>query len=749
LSPLFSVVSAALLVVCLGVLSDPQPASAQPIDYPDTRSVDTVDVYHGTRVHAPFRWLEDLDSEATQAWVQKQNDVTFDHLNDIPERTPMRERLTELWNYPKIGVPSRYGDRVFFSKNDGLQDQSVFYVRPASAADAELSAENNGAESARVLFDPNTWSEDGTVSLSAFSPSPEGRYVAYGKSESGSDWKTLYVQDLESGEALRDTIKWVKFSSATWREDASGFYYGRYPEPQEGKAYEAQTKGQKIYYHELGTPQSDDRLVYERPDNSKLGFSVSVLNAGRDLVIEASEGTSEKTEVYVKRLQTETGAPEDDVTPLIEGFDASYDVVGADDSTFYVQTNLDAPTGRVIAIDRATPTRENWQTIVPEQDGTVLKDADLIGGRLVVRSLVDVKAQVDVYRLDGTPVSTIDLPTIGSVYGMGGDPDRSTFYYGFTSFTHPSTVYRHDLETGTSAVVFQPDVDVDTDRYRVRQVFYESEDSTRIPMFVVHKKGLELDGTNPTYLYGYGGFNITVTPSFSPRRLAWLEMGGVYAVPNLRGGGAYGETWHEAGMLEKKQNVFDDFAAAAQYLINEGYTSTPKLAIGGGSNGGLLTGALLTQHPHLFGAVVVRVGVLDMLRYHKFTIGWAWVPEYGSSEDPEQFAYLYEYSPLHNLVPGVSYPSTLITTADTDDRVVPAHSYKFAAALQEAQGGEAPVLLRVETKAGHGGGKPTSKEIEEAADIWSFLIRELGIEAPSLQPSAAEPSDATETRGER
>ena len=731
------IVTAGCLLMMAALL--PNAAPGQSLDYPATRSVDSVDVYHGTRVHDPYQWLEDLDSEATADWVQRQNDVTFGYLEDIPEREPLRQRLTELWNYPKMGVPQRRGDRVFFSRNDGLQDQSVVYVRSSDDA--------NGNE-ARVLLNPNTWSEDGTVALSAFSPSPDGQYVAYGTSESGSDWKTLHVLNVASGETMRDTIRWVKFSSPTWTKDGEGFFYGRYPEPKEGEAYEAQTTGQSIYYHELGTDQSDDRLIYERPDNPKLGFSLDVTHDGRYLVVEAREGTSDKSEVYLKDLQAESanGIDEGEFTPLIEGFDAQYTVRGSRGSTFFVETNLDAPTGRVVAVDADDPARENWKTIVSEREDAVLKDADLIGGKLVVRSLSDVKARLDVYELDGERTSRVELPTIGSVGSVNGSPDRSEFYYAFTSFTYPTTIYRYDLETGTSQTVFRPDVEVDADRYIVQQVFYESLDGTDIPMFVVHRKGLELDGSNPTYLYGYGGFNITVTPSFSPRTMSWLEMGGVYAVPNLRGGGAYGEAWHEAGMLENKQTVFDDFAAAAQFLIDEGYTSTPKLAIGGGSNGGLLTGASLTQRPDLFGAVVVRVGVLDMLRYHKFTIGWAWVPEYGSSEDPEQFEYLIEYSPLHNLVPGASYPPTLITTADTDDRVVPAHSYKFAAALQKAQGGEAPTLLRVETKAGHGGGKPTSKEIEAAADIWAFLVEELEMETPGLSaaPDRSTPAGSSD-----
>ncbi|WP_105012382.1 prolyl oligopeptidase family serine peptidase [Salinibacter sp. 10B] len=693
---------------------------------PKTTTVDSVDVYHGTRVPAPYRWLEEIDSEDTRQWVEEQNAYTTRHLRQIPEREQIGNRLRALWDYPKYGVPQQKGGYRYHSKNAGLQNHAVVYVQPT-----------NSDEEPRVLFNPNEWSEDGTVSLSAFAPGPNGNYVAYGKSKGGSDWKTLYVRNVNTQETMADTLRWVKFSNPTWTTDGEGFYYGRYPEPKEGEEYEDETKAQKIYYHEVGTPQSEDRLVYQRPDNPKLGFGTDVTHDGRYLIISASEGTSEKTELYVKDL-TEADA---EIRPLITGFDASYDVIGVEEQTLYVQTNLDAPNRRVVAIDLASPDQSNWRTVIPESDA-VLQSVELAGGKLVVQRLKDVKGRLAIYSLEGRQQTQVELPTIGTVGSVSGDPDRSSFYYGFTSFTYPTTVFKYDLDTGTSETIYEAEVPgFEADRYAVNQVFYESTDGTEIPMFLVHKKGLEQNGTHPTRLYGYGGFNITITPSFSPKTLAWLEMGGIYAVPNLRGGGAYGQSWHEAGKLENKQQVFDDFASAALYLIDENYTSRSKLAISGASNGGLLTGASVTQRPNLFGAAVVERGVLDMLRYDEFTIGWAWVPEYGSSDDPEQFEYLYAYSPLHNVEPGTAYPPTMITTADTDDRVVPSHSYKFAAAMQDAQAGDAPILLRVETDTGHGGGTPTSKEIEETTDVFAFLVDALKMEVPAFSSSGTPSSE--------
>lgn len=704
-----------LLAVCAALLVAPPLVGpslvAQPLDYPETKKVDTVDVYHGTKVPDPYRWLEDLDDADTKAWIEKQNDVTFGYLDDIPERDAIRERLTELYDYPKYGVPQRRGEMLFYSHNDGLQDQSVIYVQPA-----DQSAEP------RVLLDPNTWSEDGTVALSALQPSPEGEYVAYSTSESGSDWQTFRVRNVETGEDLPDTLNWVKFSRPAWKPEGSGFYYGRYPEPKEGEAYEAKTQAMQLYYHEVGTPQSEDRLVYERPDDPKLGFAPQVTDDERYLVVSVWRGTAEVNGLYVKDLTD----PDAEMRRVLDDFDASYSFVGNEGSTFYLLTNDGAPNKRLVSMD-VSDVDAGLTTLVPETEA-VLQSVEHAAGRFVVHALDDVKARLTVHATDGTLEREIELPAIGSVGGLQGAPDRDDLYYAFTSYTYPTTIYRADLASGSEEVFREPEIDFDADRYTVKQVFYTSDDGTEVPMFVVHRKGLEMDGANPAYLYGYGGFNVSLTPRFSTSTLVWLEMGGVYAVPNLRGGGEYGQAWHEAGMLENKQNVFDDFAAAARYLIDEGYTASEKLAIAGGSNGGLLTGASITQRPDLFGAAIVSVGVLDMLRYHKFTIGWAWVPEYGSSDDPEQFEYLYDYSPLHNVEDGESYPPTFITTADTDDRVVPAHSYKFAATMQEAQGGDAPILLRVETKAGHGAGKPTSKIIDAAADRYAFLAEVLGID---------------------
>ena len=707
------------------------PSDAAVLDYPETKTVDTVDVYHGTVVPDPYRWLEDLGAPETKAWIDAQNEVTFDYLSSISERDAIEERLTELYDYPKYSVPNRKGDRLFFSKNDGLQDQSVVYVQPvgeASPEDAssdEATSANGGAEP-RVLLDPNTWSEDGTVALSALRVSDDGRYAAYGISESGSDWRSVRVRDVETGEDLPETLRWVKFSTPAWAPDGDGFYYGRYPEPAEGETYEATVDGMQLYYHALGTPQSEDRLVYERPDDPKLGFAPQVTDDGRYLVITAWKGTAEENGLYVKDLTD----PDADIRRVLDDFDASYQMVGSAGSTFYLLTNREAPNKRLVALDVETP-EAGFEPLIPASDA-VLQSVTHAGGRFVVHALDDVKARLTVHAMDGTLERTIALPAIGSVGGIRGDAGRDELFYAFTSYTYPTTIYRADLAVGTEAVFRRPEIPgFDADRYTVEQAFFESTDGTEVPMFIVHRKGLARDGTHPALMYGYGGFNISLTPSFSTSRLVWLEMGGVYAVPNLRGGGEYGQAWHEAGMLDNKQTVFDDFAAAGEYLIEAGYTSREKLAIQGGSNGGLLTGASITQRPDLFGAAIVSVGVLDMLRYHEFTIGWAWVPEYGSSDDPAQFEYLYAYSPLHNVEDGAAYPPTLITTADTDDRVVPGHSYKFAARLQAAQGGDAPILLRVETKAGHGAGTPTSKIIDAQADRYAFLARTLGMDVPA------------------
>lgn len=695
-----------LMLLCLTA-----PAlRAQPYDYPQARKGDTVDDYHGTRVADPYRWLEDVDSDETRRWVEAENALTFSYLDEIPERDAIRARLTSLWDYPKYGAPFKKGGRYFFFKNDGLQNQSVLYVQASLAG------------TPAVLIDPNTLSEDGTVALSSLEVSPDGRYVAYSTSASGSDWQTFHVRDVETKQDLADELRWVKFSGAAWAPDASGFYYSRYAAPQEGAAYEAVNLNQKLYFHRLGTPQSEDVLVYERPDDPEMGFGGEVTDDGRYLIISAWKGTDTRNNLYYKDLTQ----PDAEVVRLLDDFDAAYWFVGNTGSTFYLLTDLDAPNKRLVALDVNDPARR-WQTLIPETKA-VLGSVSIIHDRFVVEALDDVKSRLTIHDLDGRLVETVALPTLGSVGGVNGERGDDELFYSFTSFTYPTTIFRYDFAAGRSEVFRAPEIDFDPSQYTAEQVFYESQDGTRVPMFIVYKKGLQRDGTNPTYLYGYGGFDVSLTPSFSVSNLVWLEMGGIYAMPNLRGGGEYGKAWHEAGMLEKKQNVFDDFIAAAEYLIREGYTSTPKLAVGGGSNGGLLVGAVLTQRPDLFGAALPAVGVMDMLRYHRFTIGWAWASEYGSSDDPAQFEVLYAYSPLHNIRPGTAYPPTLVTTADHDDRVVPGHSFKFAATLQAAQAGDAPVLIRIETKAGHGAGKPTAKVIEEQTDKWAFLVRTLGVD---------------------
>ncbi len=678
--------------------------------YPESKRMDQVDDYHGTKVADPYRWLEDTDSNETKAWVAAQNRLTYSYLNEIPARAQIKERLTRLWNFEKYGTPFKEGNRYFYAKNDGLQNQSVIYTATSLDSPAEM------------LIDPNNLSSDGTVALSGLQISHDGKLMAYGLSASGSDWQEWRVRDVETRKDLPDLVKWVKFSGASWTPDGTGFFYSRYDEPSEKTKMAAANYFQKLYFHRIGTPQSEDVLVYQRPDQKEWGFSGSVTEDGRYLIISVWKGTDRKNRVYYKDLQ----AKDAKVVTLLDEFDASYSFVGNDGPLLWFQTDLNAPRGRLIAIDTTKPERKNWKELVP-QGADTLDGVSVVHDMFIAAYLKDARTQVKVFKLDGGFVREVDLPGIGSVWGfMGKRKDRETFY-AFTGFTTPSTIYRYDVATGKSTIFRHPKVDFNPGDYETKQVFYKSKDGTLVPMFIVHKKGLILNGANPTYLYGYGGFNIPTVPTFSVGSLVWMEMGGVYASANLRGGGEYGEDWHLAGTKLQKQNVFDDFIAAAEWLIANKYTSTPKLAIGGASNGGLLVGAALTQRPDLFGAALPAVGVMDMLRFQKFTIGWAWVSDYGSSDNQEEFKALYAYSPLHNIKPGTRYPPTMVTTADHDDRVVPGHSFKFAAALQSAQGAPAPVLIRIETKAGHGAGKPTSKVIEEIADCWGFLVRVLGM----------------------
>ncbi|MFO7029443.1 S9 family peptidase [Limnospira fusiformis CCALA 023] len=679
----------------------------QPLIYPHTRQSDQVDEYHGIQVTDPYRWLEDLDSDETKAWVTAQNQVTFDYLSTIPSRQKLSDRLTKLWNYERYSIPFRQGKRYFYFKNDGLQNQSVLYVIDSWEGEP------------RLLLDPNQLSEDGTVALSGISISEDGNLIAYGLSASGSDWQEWKVMDINTGKPLQDHLKWIKFSGASWTHDHQGFFYSRYDEPNEETQFEDINYYQKLFYHRLGTPQSEDVLIYQRPDQKEWGFNGFVTEDGQYLIISVWQGTDPKNLVFYRDLTK----PDSPVVELISEFEAEYSFIDNQGEIFWFRTDLDAPMGRVIAIDINTG---NSHQIIPEAIET-LEGVSTLNNQFVALYLKDAHSQVNIFNLDGTVVREVELPGIGSVGGFDGKRDDTETFYSFTSFTTPPTIYKYNIVTGESQLYRQPTVDFNPEDYQTNQVFYSSPDGTMVPMFITHKKGLKLDGNNPTMLYGYGGFGISLTPNFSVSRLVWMEMGGVYAVANLRGGGEYGQQWHQAGMKLKKQNVFDDFIAAAEWLIHHNYTQVNKLAISGGSNGGLLVGACITQRPELFGAALPAVAVMDMLRFHKFTIGWAWTSEYGSPENQEEFQVLYSYSPLHNLQPGTAYPATLITTGDHDDRVVPAHSFKFISALQAAHSGDNPVLIRIETKAGHGAGKPMAKIIEEIADQFAFLVRVLDI----------------------
>ncbi|PPT05186.1 Prolyl endopeptidase [Geitlerinema sp. FC II] len=676
-----------------------------PFEYPQTKTIEQVDTYHGTAISDPYRWLEDPDSDDSRAWIEAQNQLTFGFLENIEDRSKLKERVTQLWNYEKYGTPFKRDRRYFYFKNDGLQNQSVLYVLD------DLDGKP------RVLLDPNTLSEDGTVALNNYTVSEDGNLLAYALSSSGSDWQEWHVRDVETGKDLPDLVKWSKFSGASWTHDSHGFFYSAYDPPNEETQYEDVNYYQKLYYHRIGTPQSEDLLVYDRPDQKEWGFSGFVTDCGRYLIIAVWRGTEPKNLIFYRDLQD----PESAIVELIPEFEAQYDFVGNDGHIFWFRTDRDASRYRLISIDTVT---KHQREILPEGENT-LEFVSVLNRQFVVEYLKDACSQIQIFDLDGSLVREVELPDIGSVGGFGGKPEDTETFYSFTGFTTPTTIYRYDMTTGESTVFRQPTVDFDPDEYETQQVFYHSKDGTRVPMFIVHKKGIDRSGNNPTYLYGYGGFNISLTPMFSVGLLVWMELGGVLAIPNLRGGGEYGETWHQAGTKLNKQNVFDDFIAAAEWLIDRRYTSSDKLAIGGGSNGGLLVGACMTQRPDLFAAAIPEVGVLDMLRFHKFTIGWAWCSDYGSPDDPEEFKALYAYSPLHNVKPGTAYPATLLITADHDDRVVPAHSFKFAAALQAADAGDNPILIRIETKAGHGAGKPTTKRIEEVADKWAFLTRVL------------------------
>jgi prolyl oligopeptidase len=692
-------------------------AAAEPIvprdpdlAYPDARRGDDIDVYHGVTIADPYRWLEDMESTETRAWIGAQNQITASHLSQIAARPWLLGRLEEVWNYERWGVPSREGELLVVSRNDGLQNQSPIY-----ALDRE------GRE--RLLIDPNGLSSDGTVALAGTTFSHDGAKLAYGVSASGSDWQTWRVQDVATGAATTHELSWIKFTPPTWAHDGKGLYYARYDAPKAGQGLSGENYDQKLFYHRLGTPQSADTLVYARSDQPKWGFEPEVSEDGRWLVITVKIGTDPKTNILVQDLRRPPKARR--VVPLREGFAARWRFVGSDGDTLWLLTDERAPRGKLVAISASRPGPA--KVVIPESMRTLV-DVSVVGDRFIANYLDSAQSRVAIHRLDGTLERELELPGIGTVAGFTGKRrDRET-YFSFTGFATPTEIWKLDLGTGTSSNWRRPTVAFDPAQYVTEQVFYASADGTRVPMFLSYRRGLQRDGNNPTYLFGYGGFNISLTPTFSPANLVWMEMGGIYAVPNLRGGGEFGEAWHRAGTKLEKQNVFDDFIAAAEYLVQEKYTKPQRLGIGGRSNGGLLVGAVMTQRPDLFGAALPGVGVLDMLRFHKFTIGWAWASDYGSVDNPDEFAALLAYSPYHNVRADTAYPPTLVYTADHDDRVVPAHSYKFTAALQNAQTGRAPVLIRVDTKSGHGAGKPTRKQIEEWADLWSFLVYHLRVD---------------------
>ena len=704
------------LLFCVAAAAQ-QNGGVSKLNYPVAPSSNQVDDYHGVKVADPYRPLEDPDSAASRQWIEAENKLTFGYLDTIPSRPKIHARLTELFNYERYSVPTEHGGRYFYVHNTGLQNQAVFYW--LSALDAEP----------RLLLDPNTLSADGTVAVSGVSYSEDGQLMAYALSTSGSDWVEWHVREVSTGKDLPDVVKWSKFSGAAFTKDARGFFYSRYDEPKADSALRDTNYYQKLYFHKLGTPQSADELIYKRDDQKEWGFGGAVTDDGHYLILYVSVGTDPRNRVYYKDL-TKPASP---VVPLMDKMDAAYNFVDNDGPVFWFVTNQGATLSRLVEVELNHPEPEHWKTIVPES-ADKLEFASMVDHKFIASYLKDAHTEVKVFDRSGKFLRTVELPGIGTAGGFGGRREQRYTFYSYTSYATPATIYRYDVATGKSTVFRQPNVKFHPEDYETRQVFYSSKDGTRVPMFITSKKGLKLDGTNPTLLYGYGGFDVPLTPGFSVGSLVWMEMGGVYAVANLRGGGEYGEPWHQAGTKLRKQNVFDDFIAAGEWLIANHYTVSSKLAIQGGSNGGLLVGACMAQRPELYGAALPAVGVMDMLRFHKFTIGWAWTSDYGSSDNAEEFAAIYKYSPLHNIKAGVQYPATLIMTADHDDRVVPAHSFKFAATLQADQAGPAPVLIRIQTKAGHGAGKPISKTIDEITDAWGFLVKSLGMKDDPFAP---------------
>ncbi|MDX9769210.1 MAG: prolyl oligopeptidase family serine peptidase [Tenuifilaceae bacterium] len=677
-----------------------------PVKYPETPRGEVVDTYFGVEVSDPYRWLEDDKSDQVAEWVTAQNEVTFDYLDKIPFRESIKERLSSLWDYSAKSSPFIRGGKIFSYQRDGLQDQWVLFVQ------------DSFDDEPRVLIDPNKFSADGTISLGTIGVSRNGKYIAYATSDGGSDWNTIRVREIATGADLTDELHWVKFSGIQWYKD--GFFYSRYDEPQKGAELSSANEFHKVYYHKVGTPQSSDKLIFQNLEYPQRNYFAQVTSDERFLIVSETESTHGNS-LYIRNLSTDH-----DFLKLTTSFEYNYQVLDHVDNYLYVLTNYKSPKYKLVKININTLDIGNWRDVLPERKD-VLESCVLAGGKIIATYIEDVKSKVEVYNLDGDKLHQIKLPTLGTVSGISSQLSSNKAFYTFSSFTVPSVIYSFDTDNYESEVFFKPEIDFDFDDYETKQIFYKSKDGTDVPMFIVHKKGIELNGQNPTLLYGYGGFNATLKPTFSTSRLVWLENGGVYALANIRGGGEYGENWYRSGTKLNKQNVFDDFIAAAEYLVNQGYTSNKKLAIQGGSNGGLLVGAVVNQRPDLFKVAIPQVGVMDMLRFHKFTIGWAWVNDYGSSEDSIQFLNLYNYSPIHNVRPGVNYPAILVTTADHDDRVVPAHSFKYIATLQSKQRkGANPKLIRIQTRAGHGAGMPTSLVIQETADIYSFIFYNMG-----------------------
>ncbi|MHB1686374.1 MAG: prolyl oligopeptidase family serine peptidase [Ignavibacteriaceae bacterium] len=694
---------AIMLSLFLSALIIPQTK----LKYPHTKKDDVKDNYFGTIVPDPYRWLEDDTAAAVKEWVKEENKVTFGYLEKIPYRQKIKARLEKLWNYPKYSTPFKAGSHYFFFKNDGLQNQSVLYIQDNLKAEPE------------VFLDPNKLSKDGTVSLSTYAPSNDGKYFAYGTASGGSDWNEFHVMDVATKKLLSDDLKWIKFSGIAWYKD--GFFYSRYPTPAKGEELTSKNEYHKVYYHRIGTDQSSDSLIYENLSEPKLTVGAQTTEGERFLILYLSTGTSNNA-LYVQNLQ-KPGSP---MLKVVDNYEHNYSIVDNIGDKLLVLTDKNAPRYQLVLIDPENPEENNWQTIIPEKND-VLQSVSVIGGKLIAIYMKDASNRMFMYDLSGKNEEEIKLPALGTIESLSGKRNENIAFYDFTSFTFPPTIYELNVKENSSIVFHKPEINFNFNNYVTKQIFYKSKDGTKVPMFIVYKKGLKRNGNNPAFLYAYGGFDISINPAFSITRLIFLENGGVLAIPNIRGGGEYGEAWHKAGMLGNKQNVFDDFIAAAEYLIKEKYTSPKKLAINGASNGGMLIGTVTNQRPDLFRVAIPQVGVQDMLRFQKFTIGWAWVNEYGSSDDSAQFQYLYKYSPLHNIKSGINYPAIMATTADHDDRVVPAHSFKYIATLQNKYKGNNPILIRIETRAGHGAGKPTSKIINEWTDIWSFIFYNLGV----------------------